>query len=756
MMTLQSTAPSPGIPPHELFEKVQRSFVTDLTRGTIDYAELNLLRERGVTVVNLTPFSKAKFIKNFKEWMMGLTTVVGDIETPHWDEKLMGGRIHLASWFDGTRVITVDHHAIDPSELYDNEMFKKVCVVAHNVKFEAHWFMEHGIEFPNVHCTLLSEQKLLMGADLFHNLVDALQRRGIPAALNKDVRMEFTDPLYRHKHYHIVYNQDDVIPLLLLKAKQDALIDQYGLGFYIRRIHFPLIRTLVKMERVGLTVDEIKFRKLADEAEAIMKGIEQKLNEWLTQTFPGKDFQQLNKPVWDRTQQLKDMLSRVDIRYQKTKLLISNYQSLGKTHLKAYKTACESLVKIQEDESRMSKELTDLEAQKTISWTSTHQVLAVLNALGCIPMPQAKDKKTRKLKPSLSRAARERWLLNNQTHPLRFIIQQYDKYMDQVKHVSTFGHTFLEKYKHPVTGKYHTSYKQGTVATGRLASGDSDSTPPTFNSQQIPGVTELRECFGTDPGYMIETCDLSGAELVTMCSLANDLKLLALNKAGDMHSYFANKGWKAIYTYRGKEWTASDTISKKQNSDKRQDYKPMLFGTVYGLFPLKAGEILNISEKEGAIVINTIIEEIPDTIAMVQEAVAFALKNGYIIHNTRTNSRRWFPAVLYALKTDTELEYMDRAEVTGAARNTRIQGTQADMLCEAMVTLQRYIDRWKLDACILMQVHDEIVVRFKEEYKDWFPQRVKDIMTRVANKYLRPGITMGADYHVKYTWYKPK
>jgi len=732
---------------------IKRIFITGQPGVcTVDPHELELMQQAGIQVVRYTP----AIGKGFQNWITGLDLVGMDIETPHTDEQMVAGRMHLASWFDGEKVITLDHHSIDPKEVYANWMFKTTCVVIHNAKFEEHWFMHHGIEFPRVHCTMLAEQKILMGADVFHNIVDVLARRGIPAKMNKDVRAEFLDPLYKHKHYHVLYNQDDTLLLLQLKEKQDKIIDYYGLGFYIRQIHFPLIKTLVKMERQGMVLDEEKFKYLADVAEQEMRDIEDRLNGWLTESFPGKDFLQLNKPVWDRIQQLDQMLEKAEQGVAKTELLLEQYEQKNKTHLKAYQTAQLSLEKKKGDLIKYMQEKLDLESQKFISWTSSAQVIALLESLGCMPMPTAKDKKTRKYKPSMSRAARERWLLGNLEHPLKFIIQQYDKYMDQVKHVSTFGHSFLEKYKHPVTGRYHTSYKQGTVATGRLASGNADSTPPTFNSQQIPGKQELRQCFRAGPDDDIVTCDLTGAELVTMCSLAQDLKLLGINKAGDMHSYFANKGWKAIYESRKKVWTESDIISKEQNSNKRQDYKPMLFGTVYGLMPAKAGEILNVNEKEGELAIKTIIEEIPDTIKMVETAVAFALKNGYVIHNTRTNSRRWFPKVLEAHKYDQELDYMDRAEVIGSARNTRIQGTQSDMICEGMVTLQRYIDLYKIDAAMLMQVHDELVVRFHKSIGNWFPAKVKLIMTRVANKYLSGGITMSADAHVKYCWYKPK
>jgi DNA polymerase I-like protein with 3'-5' exonuclease and polymerase domains len=238
-----------------------------------------------------------------------------------------------------------------------------------------------------------------------------------------------------------------------------------------------------------------------------------------------------------------------------------------------------------------------------------------------------------------------------------------------------------------------------------------------------------------------------------MCSLAQDHKLLELSK-GDMHSHFANKGWEAIYRKRNIPWTAEDVISKAQNVDKRTSYKNMTFGTIYGLKPPKAGELLNVDPKEGQIAIDTIINEIPETIKMVTQASAFAVNYGYVVHNTRTNSRRWFGP---ALRERNGVEHMTKREqdaIVGAARNTRIQGTQADMLAEAMVMLHKYCRIYKLDAEIKMQVHDEIVVEFKEEMKSWFPDRVREIMIRSANKYLEGGVQMDAEIKVERFWVK--
>ena len=110
-------------------------------------------------------------------------------------------------------------------------------------------------------------------------------------------------------------------------------------------------------------------------------------------------------------------------------------------------------------------------------------------------------------------------------------------------------------------------------------------------------------------------------------------------------------------------------------------------GVVYGLFAKKAGKTLNISTEEGQIVINTIKREIPKTIKMVENQSAFAEKYGYVIHNNRTNSRRWFPILIKQIKkeVDKDTHFIEISEALSAARNSTIQGTQADFVKEASV-----------------------------------------------------------------------
>lgn len=159
---------------------------------------------------------------------------------------------------------------------------------------------------------------------------------------------------------------------------------------------------------------------------------------------------------------------------------------------------------------------------------------------------------------------------------------------------------------------------------------------------------------------------------------------------------------------------------------------------VYGLFAKKAGKTLNITTEEGQICIDIIKREIPKTIAFVEEQSNFAEKNGYVLHNTRTNSRRWFPILIKQMRGEVtkSTNFLDISEALSAARNTTIQGTQADFVKEASVKLQYTYWKKNIDADILSWVHDEIVDRMEESIAEDTSKLKHDIMVNVANLYL--------------------
>lgn len=259
-------------------------------------------------------------------------------------------------------------------------------------------------------------------------------------------------------------------------------------------------------------------------------------------------------------------------------------------------------------------------------------------------------------------------------------------------------------------------------------------------------------------------------------------------------------------------------ISKTENKAFRQATKNATFGAIYDMKPPKAQETLNgataelwkidknlppvnVTEEEAKVALAAHRRAIPLTYKMVEANVELALRQGYLQLNDRSCSRIHFDTVklmlravndvieeekekgnqcylasvrygVYIIKsinTDFEEEFRlsgtEYNEVSGAARNMPISGTQADMVKEMMVEMDRLIPdlpgNWKFH----LQVHDELVYSVDAEveymiienekwkYKGTVYGILKHVMQTVANRYLK-NVTMKAELTIKDFWYK--
>ena len=604
-------------------------------------------------------------------------------------------------------VLVVDTQSI-PITFLNGINWKKITMVAHNTQFDAKFLLYNGVDIHNVYCTMVAEAKLMQGSPYSVSLVNTLERRKIPVplAMDKDIRMKFVSGEDIDPEDAIRYSASDVLVLPTLKELQAKNIADFNLGYFINSIHNPLSLVLAKISLEGFVFNSKKWLDKAEEVSEVCNNHIKYLN---ARVMPLVDWMSINSDIAKAKESKDKAIIRLTNRIDKQTKLISHYEEKNKQHLKVYTNAVASLYKAEEELKEQEAITFDLKVG--INWSSSKQVLETFMQLGMKPLPMSKSATTNKMQPSVSHAARDAWLLENTDHMLTPIMEVYHELKNRLHLVKSFGEAWVEKYVNPVTGRVHTSFRQN-AATGRLTSGNADE--GLFNSQQIPGNNDYRHCFGTDEGYSVATIDYSGAELCFMAVTAEDDRLIELSKL-DMHSYFANKGWEAIYNSRGWEWTPKEIISKDSNKHRRTGYKPMMFGVVYGLKAKKAAETLNVTTSEGQIAINTIIKEIPKTIKMVEEASDFAITNGYVIHNSRTNSRRWFMDAYASKLSGKEMPFMIRSGIESTARNTRIQGSQADMIMEAIVTINRWLNIYKIDAMIIGTVHDEIIFKFKEE-----------------------------------------
>jgi DNA polymerase I-like protein with 3'-5' exonuclease and polymerase domains len=687
-----------------------------------------------------------------------------DYETTGLDA--LSDKLLLTSIKAGDKIFVIDNTTVKLTDVLTTQDLVNKTVIAHHAKFEYKFSKMNGLNIDKMFCTMVAEQRLIMGTGLSASIVDTLTRRGVilPEGMNKEVRERFigADPdTIVWTDEEILYSLGDVDCLVPLKARQDLFIDKFAMQYLIYDIEMPLINVLGDMELEGFRHNSEQWVNYAKSKQVEAQQVIQELDTYLIDK--GINAELINPDLIKKNESKAKKLERLEVRKSKLEEKVNDFELKEKTHLKAYTITKESFQKVCDEYYTLSLEEDETELQVGINWSSSDQVIKVFQALDNFPLPMDKNKTTKKWQPSVGKEARSTWFGANQESEYLEFFSKYDKYKKLIHNINSFGEEWVRKYTHPVTNKVHTYFWQCNTETGRLASGDARN--GLFNGQQIPAIEELRSCFIADEGCDLITIDLSSAELVVMASHSNDKYLYNLFVVyDDIHSSILTKAWRKIWKHRGDiDKAESFIVSKTENATYRKKGKNGTFAVVYGAYPAKLATTLDISVPEAKLYVTAVEEEIEPTIKFVESKTQEALEKGYVIHNTRTNSRRWFTPVLESMKNEIDLSFKDESNVSSAARNTTIQGTQADMVKEAMVKIDRFNKENNLNVAFKLQVHDELVIQkpiglevmcpytnVLVKYEDY----VHKELTSVANLYLREDFNMGADYHVANYWLK--
>ncbi|KPL85667.1 DNA polymerase I [Levilinea saccharolytica] len=238
----------------------------------------------------------------------------------------------------------------------------------------------------------------------------------------------------------------------------------------------------------------------------------------------------------------------------------------------------------------------------------------------------------------------------------------------------------------PRTGRVHTSFNQTGSVTGRLASSDP-------NLQNIPTRTELgrqvRSGFVAAPGHVLLSVDYSQIELRLVAHMSGDEAMLAAFRAGqDIHAATAA----AVFGL------PLESVSKNQ----RRQAKAINFGLIYGMsaFGLTRTTDLTLGEAENFV--KAYFERFPGVKRYLDGIRVQAARQGYV--ETLLGRRRYFPN----LSQPSSVNQRNREE--REAINAPIQGTAADLMKLAMIQLPAALEKAKLTARLLLQVHDELVL----------------------------------------------
>ena len=277
------------------------------------------------------------------------------------------------------------------------------------------------------------------------------------------------------------------------------------------------------------------------------------------------------------------------------------------------------------------------------------------------------------------------------------------EYRELSKLVSTYLDA-LPQQINPRTRRVHTSFNQTGSVTGRLASSDP-------NLQNIPIRTEtghqVRKGFIASPGNVLLSVDYSQIELRIVAHMSGDEAMLDAFRAGqDIHATTAA----AIYN------VPLDEVSKEQ----RRHAKAINFGLIYGMsaFGLAAGTDLTLAEAENFV--RDYFVHFPRVKQYLDGIRKLAAQQGYV--ETLLGRRRYFPN----LKNPPTAQIRAREE--REAINAPIQGTAADILKLAMIRLPQALSQAGLQAKMLLQVHDELVLECPRGELEKTASMVREVM----------------------------
>jgi DNA polymerase I len=255
----------------------------------------------------------------------------------------------------------------------------------------------------------------------------------------------------------------------------------------------------------------------------------------------------------------------------------------------------------------------------------------------------------------------------------------------------------------PVTGRLHTTFNQLVAATGRLSS----SSP---NLQNIPVRTELgaeiRACFVADDGRKLLVADYSQIELRLMASLSREPALLdAYHRGEDVHRV----------TAAAVAGIPVEEVTKQQ----RERAKATNFGIMYGLSAFGLSEQVEIPVDEAKAFIDAYFAKYPKVKEFRERVIAQATQDGYV--TTLFGRRRAVPELRSS-------NFRNRSLGERLAVNTILQGTAADIIKVAMVTVSRELERRRLASRLVLQVHDERVLECPDDELDACRPLLRDAM----------------------------
>ncbi len=294
--------------------------------------------------------------------------------------------------------------------------------------------------------------------------------------------------------------------------------------------------------------------------------------------------------------------------------------------------------------------------------------------------------------------------LAEQDFPLPKVLMQY-RSMSKLK--STYTDRLPEQIN-PRTGRIHTSYHQAVAVTGRLSSSDP-------NLQNIPIRTaegrRIRQAFVAPQGYKLLAADYSQIELRIMAHLAKDEGLLhAFRNDLDVHRATAGE----VFGVELAEVT----------NDMRRSAKAINFGLIYGMSAFGLAKQIGVDRKQSQAYVDRYFARYPGVLEYMERTRTQAAEQGFV--ETIFGRRLYLP----------DINAKNQALRKGAERmaiNAPMQGTAADIIKRAMVAVNGWLESSKLDARVILQVHDELVLEVRDDLVEQISRDIRVHMSGAAN-----------------------
>ena len=254
-------------------------------------------------------------------------------------------------------------------------------------------------------------------------------------------------------------------------------------------------------------------------------------------------------------------------------------------------------------------------------------------------------------------------------------------------------------------GRLHTNFKQALTLTGRLSSSEP-------NLQNIPIRTpegrEIRKVFIPEEGKVLIDADYSQIELRVMAAISSDENMLSTYREGkDIHTMTASQVF--------------DVAPSEVTSEMRGKAKAVNFGIIYGISDFSLAGDMKVTKKEASEYIKRYFEKYPAVKTYLDTVKEKAKQDGFV--TTFFGRRRYIPELSSRIFTQ-------RAFGERVAMNAPIQGTAADIIKIAMIRVYNALKEENLDAKLILQVHDELILECSE--KD--AQKAKEILVREMSK----------------------